>query len=1087
MDQEKIVGYWHAVELLQPQAAPKVKKRDSLHQPFFQTTPMMWPELPWSPGSNLSREHISSRHVWSHTLFAHLYDGLTVTNKLEELFGSEIGYREPLRRESALFSLKFNAKGEMVPDSLVLSSEAWFLGRAMAGREWKYGFEDDQNSVRLKAMENMGGIVDQEALIRLTTFVRKFLGLEEFFGDTQRRKHRFRSSPVNPRKQEQEDDPLNSFLLEDLYRVECSIKSGSTSLALDDYLSRHSDSGRFHLDEPSSARKIISLLSPAKYSPGCWPSEKHLGLVHSQQLAVNATLDALAGGAGVIGVNGPPGTGKTTLLRDLIASVVTSRADVLASLPRASDAFESSGSEKANDGGREQSIHKLNPKLFGFEIVVASANNGAVENITLELPQKDKIDECWLSEADYFADLAENLTELPAWGIISAALGTKAKRNKFVDRFFYGVKPKKSWAAKADATASGPYADQGAIEAAEEATELLADLESPEEVAEAKADQDKPKGFKGWLSAEADLHRPSDERQRLWRNAVAEYETAKRNAAAIGSPAGEITGLLNAFYQRLCEHRTQQALVAEFEAQLAKALLELKSFEDEEFAPAFSRYHQRADALALHQTTRPSFWQKIVTLWGAQKAWSATQKILSSSYEAAEYEVQMLRRKSKHLEEENSRLSITINQEGWVLDDTKAAVTVSRDAVALLAQEFGAAHLLTWLETDAIDQADAIELAEPWIIKDWRQARAKVFLAALKLHKTFFKLEAKRVRSNLQFVTSILSAGKYRGLTNDSVRSAWSTLFMAVPVLSSTFASFSRSFASLGASQIGWLLIDEAGQATPQAAVGAIWRSQRAVVVGDPLQLEPILTVSDAALEHMRTAFEVDPHWLPNHHSAQSLADQATGIGRMVGPRGSKRWVGLPLVVHRRCDRPMFEVANRIAYDGAMVYGTIAPSAAKQTTACLKTGWINATGPSTGNWVPAEGVALRALLDQLLQVDLVPVEDIAVITPFQDVRQQLKAILPKGMTSGTIHTMQGKESAVIVMVLGGSSTSDGARNWAVSKPNLLNVAATRAKQRFYVIGDREDWEGRALFCNVMDLLPALPCLAQAKAEEALEL
>ena len=83
---------------------------------------------------------------------------------------------------------------------------------------------------------------------------------------------------------------------------------------------------------------------------------------------------------------------------------------------------------------------------------------------------------------------------------------------------------------------------------------------------------------------------------------------------------------------------------------------------------------------------------------------------------------------------------------------------------------------------------------------------------------------------------------------------------MVVPVLSSTFASFSRSFGFLGASSIGWLLIDEAGQATPQAAVGALWRARRAVLVGDPLQLKPVLTVSGAAMEHMRTHYGVDAY-----------------------------------------------------------------------------------------------------------------------------------------------------------------------------------------------------------------------------------
>ncbi len=40
----------------------------------------------------------------------------------------------------------------------------------------------------------------------------------------------------------------------------------------------------------------------------------------------------------------------------------------------------------------------------------------------------------------------------------------------------------------------------------------------------------------------------------------------------------------------------------------------------------------------------------------------------------------------------------------------------------------------------------------------------------------------------------------------------------------------------------------------------------------------------------------------------------------------------------------MFELANRIAYDGNMVYGTIAPRPDRETPAHLPTGWLNATG-----------------------------------------------------------------------------------------------------------------------------------------------
>ncbi|UQS81821.1 AAA domain-containing protein [Bombilactobacillus folatiphilus] len=56
---------------------------------------------------------------------------------------------------------------------------------------------------------------------------------------------------------------------------------------------------------------------------------------------------------------------------------------------------------------------------------------------------------------------------------------------------------------------------------------------------------------------------------------------------------------------------------------------------------------------------------------------------------------------------------------------------------------------------------------------------------------------------------------------------------------------------------------------------------------------------------------------------------------------------------------------------------------------------------------------------------------------------------------GTVHTFQGKEAAVVYLVLGASTEETGAASWAVSEPNLMNVAATRAKKEFYIIGDKK--------------------------------
>ena len=65
---------------------------------------------------------------------------------------------------------------------------------------------------------------------------------------------------------------------------------------------------------------------------------------------------------------------------------------------------------------------------------------------------------------------------------------------------------------------------------------------------------------------------------------------------------------------------------------------------------------------------------------------------------------------------------------------------------------------------------------------------------------------------------------------------------------------------------------------------------------------------------------------------------------------------------------------------------------------------------------------------------------------------------------GTVHTFQGKEAPIVFFVLGADSQSSGAARWAVSEPNMMNVAATRAKKEFYIIGDKKLYLG--LGCDV---------------------
>ena len=165
-------------------------------------------------------------------------------------------------------------------------------------------------------------------------------------------------------------------------------------------------------------------------------------------------------------------------------------------------------------------------------------------------------------------------------------------------------------------------------------------------------------------------------------------------------------------------------------------------------------------------------------------------------------------------------------------------------------------------------------LASPWIPDSLHRKREDLFIAALAVHRAFIDASAQKVLHNLSVLMDVFSGGppqdeEKRKLLGD----LWSTRFMVVPVLSTTFASVERMLGDLLTGSIGWLLIDEAGQALPQAAVGAVMRAKRSIVVGDPLQIPPVVALPERLNADICNFFKIDkPVWAAPEASAQSMA-----------------------------------------------------------------------------------------------------------------------------------------------------------------------------------------------------------------------
>ncbi|MCI7691152.1 MAG: AAA domain-containing protein, partial [Oscillospiraceae bacterium] len=86
----------------------------------------------------------------------------------------------------------------------------------------------------------------------------------------------------------------------------------------------------------------------------------------------------------------------------------------------------------------------------------------------------------------------------------------------------------------------------------------------------------------------------------------------------------------------------------------------------------------------------------------------------------------------------------------------------------------------------------------------------------------------------------------------------------------------------------------------------------------------------------------------------------------------------------------------------------------------------------------------------------------------RDTEENLEYFLTNNI--GTVHKFQGKEANEVIFLLGCDESSAGAVKWVNS--NIVNVAATRAKFRLYIIGDRSEnvWQKNKFLKIAMTLL-----------------
>lgn len=826
-------------------------------------------------------------------------------------------------------------------------------------------------------------------------------------------------------------DLLSTFYLNDIAKVERGLPALPSAVRA--YLGMDTPEHRW--DALNDRQRLSGLLDPALFPLARWPGHGLHPLSLLQQAAVNASVRDLATD-GLFAVNGPPGTGKTTLLRDIVAHMLVSRAARLAAIDDPS-----------------KGIGDID--LMDYAIVVASSNNAAVENVSLELPVRKKaLDASVWKDAglSYFAHTANHVLGLTpeteeadqAWGLMAARLGSAKNRQAFFKRFWHdkdwGLN---EWLDRAWSPRQRRFDHQE--------PSRLCTLDPPPTPHEAKAQ---------WQKARAEFRDALDMCQRLRAELVAVARSQDRRRTLESERLGRIEKVAALEAEQIDAGRA--VVIAE------ERCRDVRTMVTAEHA-----------ALATVAEAKPGF---VARLFGT-RAWQDYQRMIGDRLAKGD----RARRTAK--EAEASRDAVVATSKA--IEDRLGA---ARQALADLDADLsGIAATLDEVPADlkaCIPDAgfwalpeEELHVAAPWNAGAFRSARDALFIASVNLHRAF-------VAAGVRIVKPALNAIIYADRNNPPTAEQWGLFFLLVPVVSTTFASLPRMFPSFQGGSIGWLLLDEAGQACPQHALGAIWRARRAIVIGDPLQIPPVVPLGERAIARLYANEGVAPgEWSAPGQSAQTLADRASRIqGRFPAVDGNPerpRITGFPLLVHRRCDDPMFAIANRIAYGNRMIHATIADESTIRDKLGAS-GWIDVDGPSKGKWVEDEGWVIDRAIRRLMD-DEERLPDLYIISPFRDPVRNLKRLLrgrggslnkisggDDWMEShvGTIHTFQGKEAESVILLLGaGRGAKDGSRVWAGQTPNMLNVAATRAKRSLYVVGNRQLWKGAGFFADAANSLP----------------
>jgi len=744
-----------------------------------------------------------------------------------------------------------------------------------------------------------------------------------------------------------------------------------------------------------NVRKSINNIDKFENINSKWVSQYPLN--YAQQASVNLFLSKLNTNNNIFSVNGPPGSGKTTLLKDVISNIITKKIKTAITLNK--KIFDDNGN--------------FNLKLCNrYEILVTSNNNGAVENITLELPKLEEFDFNYINayqEEFLLSKYATKFYNFESWNFISARLGNKSNVNDFMCNLENIIKE-----IREDEKLNKNFL-------LKRYDKLVVDFERI--ILALKEDEKLFKSF--------------DNIEKLSK----EVENSKIKLKASENILNELKEKLSKLNKKI-EEIEEQIINNKKQIDIIKERKELKT-------------------------------NKLDTFWFLTKIFKSKEyKNLLKDVEQINNELEEYLKKLQFFEKQKNDIFDKISYLKKEYKTKENSYINNANKLNILLKNYEKLNDLYQNRKYYINNNNFYNQEEKVLQKcslyaknSYLKNKAKLFKVSMQINELLFLMNIDNFMNAIRFYLENYSKKNLNTKEKEKFRNAFSAMFFLFPVISTTLASSYNMLQNI--KEYGVLLCDESGQATPQSLVGVLNRANNALIVGDPLQVEPVFTAPNILIKLLEQIYSINNIHSPLSSSAQQLADNANMYGSFYEVDNKKVWVGMPLVVHRRCIDPMFSISNAISYNNKMVLATNALKEDDPIHNLPKSSWIDVVSYE-GDFNENSSIKEKEVLENFIKkYEHILNDNYFIISPFKSIYK----IFEKNKNIGTVHTFQGKEADVVFFILGGKT--DGAKGWASLKANILNVAVTRAKKRIYIIGDYNKWKNHKYFNEATKVLPLI--------------